>query len=98
MLLVRWDIKCSRWEPEFCEPRQRPWLHWRWFSMRSKGEAMEIINPPDGEAVQEPMPAPPPPEPLTHPAVQPAGFFRRVLAFIIDIFILQCLYLIIIIV
>ncbi len=59
---------------------------------------MEIINPPNGEAVHEPMSAPPPTEPLTHPAVQPAGFLRRAVAFSIDIFILQCLYLIIMIV
>lgn len=63
---------------------------------------MEIIDPLGGAEAPAPSSVPPvaeehPPLPAV-PPVQPAGFLRRAVAFLIDTFILQLLYLIIMIV
>ncbi|TAK00986.1 MAG: hypothetical protein EPO39_15015, partial [Candidatus Manganitrophaceae bacterium] len=99
---VRWDIRRFHSGRGFCGPRPRPWPRWRSFSMRLKGGDMEIIDPLGGAEAPAPPSVPPvaeehPPLPAV-PPVQPAGFLRRAVAFLIDTFILQLLYFIIMIV
>ena len=60
---------------------------------------MENVDPPLAEEVPEASPAPSPPEaPLQPASVRPAGFLRRAVAFLIDFFILELLYLILMLV